>query len=107
MEAQKSPVIELPKDPKRVVQLRMKLQEYRNRIDPRRPIKFQPVRYKIEVLSRLLEGGRVETWELSRELAKKDGVFNDALFQNACGVIDDYCTTGGENCGGGTGLPPL
>ena len=55
-------------------------------------------------LEKLLEKGKVDAWELSRELQKKDGHVDVAAFESACGVINDYCTTGGNHVRGGTGF---
>ena len=47
----------------------------------------------------------MNTWDLSREMAETYGSgFSVNDFQNACGVIEDYCKTGGQNLHGGTGL---
>lgn len=57
---------------------------------------------KMTVLQRLLREGRVSTWELSREMAEAYGSgFDVEAFNNACGVIKDYCETSHD----GTGLP--
>lgn len=95
-------------------QLEAKLSEYRGRLDERptmhpelQLIRHSDAMYKITVLERLLKDGRISTWELSREMAKKLGSEFDArLFNRACAVISDYNQTGGANLSSGTGLPP-
>lgn len=48
----------------------------------------------------------MNTWELSIEMDDTYGTdFSVRDFNNACGVVDDYCKTGGKNVSGGTGLP--
>ncbi len=105
------PVIVLPDE--RREQLTTKLDEYRERLNdnPNMHPELQllagsDTMYKITVLQTLLDKGRVSTFDLSREMAKKLGDhFNPQLFNEACGVMSDYCTTGGKNTTGGTGLP--
>jgi len=64
--------------------------------------------YNFCVLERLLSNGIVKTFDLSAELAEKLGDrFNPTKFGNACGVISDYCLTGGANVHEGTGLPQV
>lgn len=99
-----SPVIVLPDDETRKQQLRDKLAEYKGRMHPYRAPELQMGTIcKIAVLERLLADGKVVTWDLSREMAETYG-FNVNDFKNACGVIEDYCKTGGKNLHGGTGL---
>lgn len=106
MEMEESPVIIFPKDETRQQQLRDKLIEYRGRIDPYlAPERQMDTIYKIAILERLLHDGRVNIRELSRTMAKTHGSnFDVNLFNNACGVIEDYCKTGGKNLHSGTGL---
>ena len=101
-----SPVIVLPEDEARKQQLRDKLEEYKDRLHPYRAPELQMSTIcKIAVVKRLLKDGRVVTWDLSRELATTYGSgFDVNDFSNACGVIEDYCKTGGQNLRGGTGL---
>ena len=105
-EATESPVIELPDDETHKQQLRDKLEEYRGRLRPYRAPELQMSTIcKIAVVERLLKDGRVVTWDLSRELATTYGSgFDGNDFRSACGVIEDYCKTGGQNLRGGTGL---
>ena len=103
---EKSPVIVLPENETHKTQLRRKLEEYKGRVKPFRAPELQmDTIYKMTVLERLLRDGQVNTWELSREIAKTYGSdFDGHAFNNACGVIEDYCETGGQNTNGGTGL---
>ncbi len=118
---EKSPVIRLPEDKGRVEQLERKLTEYQGRLERhRKKVRVEhpywspeqincflsDTRYKIIVLSRVLKDKKVKTYNLSREIAKgeAEGWFDVDAYQNACGVIDDYCLTGGQRARGGTGL---
>jgi hypothetical protein len=105
----KSPIIVLPENETRRAQLRAKLKEYRGRMSPYQPPEMaMDTVFKAEVLATLLEKGRVDTHALSREVAERFGDgFNLDTFGNACAVIDNYCTAGGENIVGGTGLPQI
>jgi hypothetical protein len=107
----KSPLIELPKDLELLEKLRRKLQEYKQRLETEKaqspyqaPETFADTHYKIAVLGKLLSEGSVSTYDLSRELNERDGYFDANAFQNACSVIHDYATTGGQAVDGGTGL---
>ncbi len=53
---------------------------------------------KIAVLERIMAGGRVAPRELFRELEAEYGSHPDLEFNfvNACNVIHDYVTTGGQ-----------
>lgn len=106
VEAKESPVIVLPADETRKQRLRDKLTEYKGRRHPYRHPELQmDTVCKITVLERLLRDGQVNTWDLSREMVKTYGSGLDInAFNNACGVIKDYCETGGQNLRGGTGL---
>lgn len=99
METKESPVIMLPDDETRKRSLRDKLAEYKERMHPYHAPELQMGAIcKITVLERLLTDGQVDTWGLSREMAQTYGSgFDVRAFQNACGVIDDYATTGGKN----------
>lgn len=103
---EESPILSLPADEGRVDQLRKKLAEYESRIDGFRAPELQMGAVcKKAVLERLLRDGTVNTHELSRELVQQYGSgFDPRAFNNACGVIEDYCQTGGKNVSGGTGL---
>jgi hypothetical protein len=63
--------------------------------------------YKKEVLRAVLKNGEVNTRELSIIMARQlNPNFSLFKFNNACGVINDYITTGGENCFNGS-LPEI
>lgn len=106
---EKSPVIILPKSERRRKQLQAKLEEYKKRVESfRHPGAQMDTTFKIAVLETLLKNERVETWELSQQLASiYRGHFDLKAFDNACAVIKDYCKTGGKKARGGTGLPAL
>lgn len=95
--------------------------EYKCRLRDREPHehpdlyaqRMMDARCKIAVLEELLKSGRVVTWDLALALGKefnKPGIsISVALafaraFINACGVVADYCKTGGAHAHGGTGL---
>lgn len=102
-----SPVIVLPESETRREQLRIKLEEYRGRLDKfLHPGAQMDAICKITVLERLLRDGQVSTWDLSMELQEKYGKdFDVPSYENACGVVADYVATGGVRVEGGTGLP--
>ena len=106
MSDEKSPIIILPIDEKRVQHLRTKLQEYLGRFNGYAAPELQMGTIcKIAVLKKLLEEGRVETLILHQEMVGMYGSNLDShKFNGVCGVIDDYCKTGGQNTRGGTGL---
>ena len=90
----------LPHNAMRREQLRLQLEKYRSR-DADASFQAPELRfwelYKLEVLTRLLEDGVVDTYELAAELTDQYGCLDGDGFQNACEVIDDYCKTGGQN----------
>lgn len=99
-------------------QLRKKLEEYEARqekyafIHPDRwgvaqkDNAYKKNAYKKAVLERVLRDRRIETWTISREMAATyEQNFDCDIFNNACGVIKDYCETGGQKVRRGTGLP--
>ena len=104
--AEKSPILVLP-DKVRVEQLEKKLEAYKGILDPWCPPELQmDTIYKITVLERLLRDGEVNAWELCLEMIDTYGSGLDVYkFNVACGVIDNYCKTGGKGNTGGTGLP--
>ena len=117
IEKENSPKIKLPKDPDLVKRLQDKLEEYKQRLEKEKKEVDDGYRapelvihmlaetnYKIAVLEKLFLEGEVNTYELSRELNSRDKQLNSDAFNNACGVIDDYCTTGGKNTQGGSGF---
>ena len=104
-----SSIIKLPPDDKeRIAQLRHKLDEYKGRLaaNPFQAPELQmDTICKIAIVEQLLEKGEVNSWELSREMFKIYGSgFSGDWFNNAWGVITDYCQTGGTHVSGGTGL---
>ncbi len=109
MIVEKSPILVLPEDKVRVEQLRKKLQEYKQRIKPYCAPELQMGAVcKIAVLERLLRDMVVDTWQLCLEMEETYGSgFDSEKFGVACGVIEDYCNTGGKNSTGGTGLPDV
>lgn len=106
---EKSPILILPDDEMRKKQLQKKLEEYEKRKDPFKHPGLQMSNIcKIEVLSRLLKDGRVITFDLANEMFDRYGSYFDIdSFNVACGVIKDYCETGGKVVSGGTGLPAV
>ncbi len=104
----KSPAIVLPEREERKLQLYAKLEEYKRRLGKRSGYSYMDTILKIRVLERLLKDKRVKTHKLSLELSREFGSdFDVERFDNACGVIENYCLTGGERAHGGTGLPPF
>lgn len=103
---EQSPILFLPEDETRRVQLRQKLGEYKARFKPYQAPELQMGTIcKITVLERLLQDEEVDTWGLCLEMRETYGSgFDPDKFGVACGVIDDYCKTGGQNAIGGTGL---
>lgn len=107
MSDHESPILTLPPNALLEQKLRSKLEEYRGRLHLYRDPELQMSTIcKIAVLERLLMDREVNTWELSMEMSNIYGTgFSVNDFNKACGVIDDYCKTGGQNVSGGTGLP--
>jgi hypothetical protein len=91
-------------DEERRAQLCERLSEYVRRREqiPRNPSAF----HKAFVLSVLLKREKVMVADL-RATCRRKSFFNEILFHEAICVISDYVLTGGENTGGGTGLPLL
>ena len=115
-EKQESPKIELPKNPEIIKRLQNKLKDYKQRLaEKKKKIDaykapeqvfhiLADTNYKIAVLEKVLLEGEVSMHELSRELNAKDGQFDAHAFNNACGVVENYCSTGGKNARGGSGF---
>lgn len=101
-----SPKIVLPEDSGLRQQLEAKLVEYKGRYDEYRHPELQmDIICKIVVLEKLISDGKVDTFELSLQLADKyKDCFSVDSYNNACGVVEDYCLTGGKRTAGGTGL---
>ncbi len=109
---QESPSIKLPKNPEVIKKLKNKLEEYKKRLEkiknsedynneynsPEEAFKkTADVYYKIKILEEVLTYGEVKTYEFLSRFKKRDEQFNIEAFENACGVIKDYCDTGGAN----------
>lgn len=105
-------IIILPEDEKLVIQFGKKLNEYVERLEAASLSGDARARMsalcKIAVLKALLKEGRVDSnvVKLSLKEYAVDPLFSER-FENACGVIEDYCVTRGANLVGGTGLPSL
>jgi len=101
-------VLELPKDPTRVVQLKQKLEEYRERFaqeckDGRPDFYIWDSICKIAVLRTLLQDESIDLNMVREKLVEEHGEAVSRL-RIAFRVIADYCATGGANVFGGTGL---
>lgn len=119
METTQSPIIRLQKESKRARQLRLKFTEYRRRLKAyghANPFQAPELRLRITwdlfcrayALARLLRRGEVNTHQLSWELVSKfPHSFDPNAFDTALTIINDYVTTGGAKCIGGTGLPEI
>jgi len=107
MPEKKSPTITLPKDEVIINALRRKLEEYESRFVSYLAPELQlDLIFKIRIIEELFENSTVNTWDFSREWEKAHpSLWDYKMFNNACGVIEDYIKTGGKNCRGGTGLP--
>ncbi len=100
-------VIRLSEDAEQVERLRQKLAQYEKQLrEPpsgdimySAPERFMAesalVRYRIEILTRLLSRGSVDTLALSHELQEEEsaegGILNEEVFQTSCTIIDGYC----------------
>ena len=106
---EEGPVISLPQE--RGEQLRLKLEEYKGRIDPTTHpdlalLMGDPNAYRVKILGTLLDAGSLKTHDLSLLMSSELGdKFRPELFDISCCIIKDYCETGGANTVGGTGLP--
>ena len=102
----KSPVITLPDDADLRSRLERKLEEYQIRVQDH-PFSLRIAldsEYKSILIEELLEHGKVATWKVCNELAKKYSYVDSIYFVNACAVINAYCRDGGKELIGGTGL---
>jgi len=111
-----SPKIILPEDESIKGALEKKLEEYKRRLN--KSIEKEPCMhpellsqvdptyidslYKVVITEKLLKEGVVDTFELSKEIVRDYGFFNVSGYNNAAGVIDDYCKTGGKNTSKGS-----
>lgn len=92
-------IIKLPENPGLKKMLEVKLAEYKTRLPS------IDAKHKIAVLEKVLSGEEVNKYQLSQKLSlEKDFGFDEALFDNAFGVIADYVKNGGSGVAGGTGL---
>ncbi len=106
-------IIVLPADKRGTLQA--KLKEYKGRLAKAGDVLYRKwdATCKIAVLQKLLQDGQLDIQSLAAEMmdVHKDEEGFSTYFRNsfetACGVINDYCETGGENCHGGTGLPEV
>jgi len=106
--------IVLPPDKYTQKVLRDKLEEYESRLNRRKRELFTHSEsfiranlhaiYKHAILERLLKEGEIDTFSFSLELQRLHGFFDILNYADAVAVINDYCTTGGRNVRGGTGL---
>ncbi|MFH1367294.1 MAG: hypothetical protein ABIH38_04925 [Patescibacteria group bacterium] len=93
-----------PADEALLSKLQRKLEEYKGRLDPMKPMALQSSTYcKIMVLTQVLSWGEILP-SIYREAVKDENWFSSESFRRACWLIEDYCRTGGENVDGGTGL---
>ena len=103
----------LPDNPKVKDRLKRKIKEYYQRMKRLKSessftnpemVYTTLTGYKALIAQRLTLCGEVDTEALSRELREEYGFVNYEDFNNAIGVIEDYCKTGGQNCCQGTGF---
>ncbi len=120
-EAEKSGLeIVLPTDGRRVKQLRLKLEEYKERakrheleaLRQGKNIAYAPpetvldfgTKSKIEVLSALLEKGKISWSEIEEGNSSPAKI---PYLRNAFDVTMSYVESGGQGVRGGTGLPEV
>lgn len=89
--------IKLPRGQAIRSKLEDKLAEYQGRVGI-------DAEYKAAIVEELLEKGKVYPSELKIELLGKYEYVDGGAFDNAVGVIADYCKTGGKNVKDGTGF---
>jgi len=100
-------VICMPDDQYRIEQLNKKLAEYKDIVvcDSYSEERMLHI-CKAFILSLLLKSGAVKIHYARLKMAEEYGSnFCADTFRKACAIIEDYCTTGGKNSLGGTGLP--
>jgi len=109
----KSIKIILPNNQKAKARLKKKLHEYEKRVDKLKAachtdnpdITYNSFTgYKALIARRLCQRGEVESRELAEELKEEFGRLDPDTYNNAVGVIYDYCRTGGKNVRNGTGF---
>ena len=118
------PILKLPNNQERKSQLKRKLKEYAKRVEKDIKIleqnnpnwhpsqieffyKKSSSYMKLTVLSELFFQRELNSYELCLKLSNEELIKNKKDLDNynqACGVINDYCETGGANCINGTGL---
>ena len=105
--------ITLPDNPHVKTRLQKKIEEYQKRVlrlkksnQYKNPdmVYTTIAGYKALIAQRLTQRGEVDTEELSKELREEYGFLDFNAFNNAAGVIDDYCKTGGKNVVKGSGF---
>jgi len=109
----KSIKIILPKNQKAKAKLEKKLHEYEKRVEKLKAacntdnpdITYNSFTgYKALIARRLCQRGEVQSRELAEELKEEFGRLDPDTYNNAVGVIYDYCQTGGKNVKKGTGF---
>ena len=109
----KSIKIILPENQKAKAKLKKKLHEYEKRVDKLKKacacdnpdITYNSFTgYKALITRRLCQCGEVQSCELAEELKEEFGRLDTDTYNNAVGVIYDYCQTGGRNVKNGTGF---
>lgn len=97
-------VIVLKKDPQLRAKLERKLHEYENRLKETDPETIQDAHHKAVVLERVLKNGKANINELKKEMENYRW-FDKDDFENAVGVINEYCRTSSRGrVVGGSGL---
>lgn len=100
----------LPDQPEVLSRLQKKISEYQNRLMQKNGSEHPEALYstltgyKAVIAQRLTQRGQVDTYALSKELQEEYGYVDSLAFNNAAGVIEDYCRTGGKNVRKGTGF---
>ncbi len=100
----------LPEKPEVLNRLQKKVSEYQNRLmkknssDNPAALYSTLTGYKAVIAKRLIQRGQVDTYVLSKELQEEYGFIDFRAFNDAAGVIEDYCRTGGKNVRKGTGF---
>ena len=109
----KSIKIILPKNQKAKAKLKKKLHEYEKRVEKLKKacktdnpdITYNSFTgYKALITRRLCQRGEVQSREFAEELKEEFGRLDPDTYNNAIGVIYDYCNTGGKNVKNGTGF---
>lgn len=109
----KSIKIILPDNHKAKAKLTKKLREYEKRVEKLKKtcpsdnpdISYNSFTgYKALIARRLCQRGEVQSRELAEELKEEFGRLDPDTYNNAVGVIYDYCRTGGKNVKKGTGF---